>query len=89
MTFLMKKFKNQLYNHHHLISFDRPLGPTIRLKHQENKEPYPNFRRRIHFSMVSERLGHVKMAKNHVFNEKSMGQLKFEVLTPNPPHTAY
>ena len=40
----MKNLKNRLYNHrHHLICFDRPLGPTLHLKHQENKVLTPIF----------------------------------------------
>ena len=70
ITFLTKNLKNHLYNHHHLICFDRPQAPTIRLKLLKIK-PVPQFSTQNPFLMVSKRLGLVKWAKNYFFDEKS------------------
>ena len=37
--FFDEKCKNSLYNHHHLIWFERPLDPQYMLKNSENKAP--------------------------------------------------
>ena len=41
INFLTKNLKNHLYNHHHLIWFERPLDPQYTLKNSENKPPTP------------------------------------------------
>ena len=41
--FLTKNLKNRLYNHRHLIRFERPHDPIIRLKILKIKFPNPIF----------------------------------------------